>query len=81
MAEARQRLIPSSISTSAPSCWGLMRDALHAGMEIPDDRQLRDDLIGPEYGFTASNQIQFEKKGGHEKARPCSRRTVAMPLQ
>lgn len=42
--------------------WGLMRDALRAGMEIPDDRELRDDLIGPEYGFTAKQQIQLEKK-------------------
>ncbi len=48
-------------------CWGLMRDALHAGMEIPDDRELRDDLIGPEYGFTASNQIQLEKKEDMKK--------------
>jgi hypothetical protein len=47
--------------------WGLMRDALHAGMEIPDDRQLRDDLIGPEYGFTAKNQIQLEKKEDMKK--------------
>ncbi len=48
-------------------CWGLMRDALHVGMEIPDDRDLRDDLIGPEYGFTASNQIQLEKKEDMKK--------------
>ena len=42
--------------------WGLMRDALRAGIDLPDDRELRDDLIGPEYGFTAKNQIQLEKK-------------------
>lgn len=36
-------------------------------MEIPDDRELRDDLIGPEYGFTASNQIQLEKKEDMKK--------------
>lgn len=42
--------------------WGLMRDALKAGMEIPDDHELRDDLVGPEYGFTAKQQIQLEKK-------------------
>ena len=47
--------------------WGLMRDALKAGMEIPDDRDLRDDLIGPEYGFTAKNQIQLEKKEDMKK--------------
>ena len=39
-----------------------MREALRVGIELPDDRELRDDLIGPEYGFTAKNQIQLEKK-------------------
>lgn len=42
--------------------WGLMRDALKAGVELPDDRELHDDIIGPEYGFTAKQQIQLEKK-------------------
>lgn len=47
--------------------WGLMRDALKAGIELPDDRDLRDDLIGPEYGFTAKQQIQLEKKEDMKK--------------
>lgn len=47
--------------------WGLMRDALRVGMEIPNDRDLLDDLIGPEYGFTAKNQIQLEKKEDMKK--------------
>jgi len=42
--------------------WGLMRNALKAGVDIPEDRELMDDLIGPEYGFTAKQQIQLEKK-------------------
>lgn len=47
--------------------WGLMRDALKAGFEIPDDRELRDDLIGPEYGFDAKQRIQLEKKEDMKK--------------
>ena len=47
--------------------WGLMRDSLHVGMEIPDDGDLKDDLVGPEYGFTAKNQIQLEKKEDMKK--------------
>ena len=47
--------------------WGLMREALKVGVELPDDRELRDDLIGPEYGFTAKQQIQLEKKEDMKK--------------
>lgn len=42
--------------------WGLMRDALATGMEIPDDPELAADLTGPKYGFSAKQQIQLEKK-------------------
>jgi hypothetical protein len=48
-------------------CWGLMRDALKAGLDIPNDRELLDDLIGPEYGFTSKQQIQLEKKEDMKK--------------
>lgn len=47
--------------------WGLMRDALKAGMQIDDDPDLEQDLVGPEYGFTAKNQIQLEKKEDMKK--------------
>lgn len=47
--------------------WGLMRDAIKVGIELPDDRELSDDLIGPEYGFTAKQQIQLEKKEDMKK--------------
>lgn len=58
---------PITYFNKRAECWGLMRAALHVGMEIPDDRELRDDLIGPEYGFTAKNQIQLEKKEDMKK--------------
>ncbi len=41
--------------------WGNMREWLPGGA-IPDDRELMDDLIGVEYGFTPTNKIQLEKK-------------------
>jgi hypothetical protein len=42
--------------------WGRARDWLDAGGAIPDDQELKDDLTGPEYGYSASEQIQIEKK-------------------
>ncbi len=47
--------------------WGEMREWLKAGGAIPDDRELRDDLIGPEYGFDAHDRIQLEKKDDMKK--------------
>ena len=42
--------------------WGRMRDAIKNGLAIPDDNELRDDLIGPEYGFSSKEQYQLESK-------------------
>jgi hypothetical protein len=42
--------------------WGLMREALQEGMEIPDDPELADDLTGLQYGFSSKQPIQLEKK-------------------
>ncbi len=42
--------------------WGLMRDWLRAGAEIPDDPELEVDLVGPEYLYSRQQQIQLEKK-------------------
>lgn len=42
--------------------WGLMRDALKERIELPKDSALREDLIGPEYGFTPTQQLFLEKK-------------------
>jgi hypothetical protein len=47
--------------------WGLMRDWLMDGASLPDDPELRDDLIGPEYGFDAKMRIQLEKKEDMKK--------------
>jgi len=42
--------------------WGKMRDWLYAGGSIPDDRELRSDLVGPTYNFDGTERIQLEKK-------------------
>ena len=47
-------------------CWGRLRDWLRTA-DIPDDGELRDDLIAPEYHFTSKNQIQLEKKEDMKK--------------
>jgi hypothetical protein len=41
--------------------WGNMREWLPGGA-LPKDRELIDDLIGVEYGFTPTNKILLEKK-------------------
>lgn len=47
--------------------WGLMRDWLKEGAEIPDDVELASDLTGPQYGFSNKQQIQLEKKEDMKK--------------
>lgn len=47
--------------------WGLMRDAINAGMELPDDPELASDLTSPEYGFSNKQQIQLERKEDMKK--------------
>jgi len=48
-------------------CWGLMRDWLVAGAQIPDESELADDLCGPEYGFSGKQQLQLERKEDMKK--------------
>lgn len=42
--------------------WGRMRDWLKNGGAIPEDSELYDDLIGPEYTFSMKEQFQLERK-------------------
>ena len=46
--------------------WGRMKEWLTGGA-ILKDRDLHDDLIGVEYGYTITNQIQLEKKEDMKK--------------
>ena len=47
--------------------WGLMKDWLASGSVIPEDQQIHDDLIGPEYSMTVAGKIQLEKKESMHK--------------
>lgn len=47
--------------------YGLARDALKAGLELPDDNELADELIAVEYGFNPKQQILLEKKEDMKK--------------
>lgn len=47
--------------------YGDLRDALKAGLDLPDDTELHDELIAVEYGFNAKQQIQLEKKEDMKK--------------
>lgn len=48
--------------------WGLMRDWLRDGAEIPDDPELAADLTTPEYGLRGDHgQIQLERKDDMRK--------------
>ena len=42
--------------------WSKMGEWLKAGAEIPDDPELEVDLCTPQYGYSAKQQIQLEKK-------------------
>lgn len=42
--------------------WGEMAEWLKEGGEIPDDYELKQDLIGPEYSYTSAQQLLLEKK-------------------
>ncbi|MBK8908820.1 MAG: hypothetical protein IPM60_13210 [Rhodospirillales bacterium] len=43
--------------------WSDMRDWIRTGGCLPaDDRELAEDLCGPEYGFDAQNRVFLEKK-------------------
>lgn len=42
--------------------WGEMAEWLKDGGEIPDDYELKQDLIGPEYSYTSAQQLMLEKK-------------------
>ncbi len=39
--------------------WATMRDALENGLELPDDAELRADLVGPEYTFQLRDGIDM----------------------
>lgn len=47
--------------------WGKARDAMRAGTELPNDPELRTDLLGPLYSFSPKEQIKLERKEDMKK--------------
>ena len=47
--------------------WGELREAMRVGIEIPDIRELKSDLIGPLYLFSPTEQIKLERKEDMKK--------------
>lgn len=47
--------------------WGLLRDAIKVGLDLPDDNEMIDDLTSIEYGFDNKNRIQLESKDSLKK--------------
>lgn len=47
--------------------WGEMKAALQRGLVIPNDRDLINDLTGPQYGFTDKQAIKLERKEDMKK--------------
>jgi hypothetical protein len=53
---------PAAYANRRAETWGLMRDALKAGMQLPDTSDMEVDLCGTEYFYTPKGQIQLEPK-------------------
>jgi hypothetical protein len=47
--------------------WDRMRIAMKEGMDIPNDAELRNGLIGLEYGFNDKEQMRLERKQDMKK--------------
>ena len=47
--------------------WGNLRDAIKAGIRLPEDEDLKTDLTGVEYGYNIRNEIQLERKEDMKK--------------
>ncbi len=56
---------PAKYFNRRAEVWGLTRDALKAGFDLPDDPELEADLTGPQYSYVTRNGcdvIQLESK-------------------
>lgn len=60
--------------------WDLMREWFTEGAAIPDDPDLRDDLIGPEYGFRETNGKKYLESKKDMKARGLASPDIADAL-
>jgi hypothetical protein len=58
---------PAKYYNKRAEIWGNMRDAIKAGIELPNDNELNEELTGVEYGFSNKQQIQLERKEDMKK--------------
>ena len=58
---------PEKYYNKRAEMWGIARDNIKSGIEIPNDIELINDLIAVEYGFTNKQQIQLERKEDMKK--------------
>ena len=47
--------------------WYNLKEALKAGVRLPDDEDLRTDLTSLEYGYTTNNLLKLESKDDAKK--------------
>lgn len=60
-------LNPAKYANRRAEMWAEMRDWLASAFLPPEDRDLKTDLTGVEYGFNASGALQLEKKEDMKK--------------
>lgn len=53
---------PQKYINKRTEMWWDLKEWLESGGAIPEDRELFDDLVGPEYGFDHAGKIMLEKK-------------------
>lgn len=57
---------PERYANKRAEIWGALRRALR-GLALPDDKELRDQLISVEYGYNQRDEIQLERKSDMKK--------------
>lgn len=53
---------PRTFANKRSELWGALRDWLATPVQLPPGARLREELIGPEYGYDASMRIVLERK-------------------
>lgn len=64
---AGERSLLDNCHNRRAEVWYKMRKWFYEGGAIPDDSDLRDDLVGPEYSTNSRGQIQLERKQDMKK--------------
>jgi hypothetical protein len=57
---------PTKYANKRAEMWGRVKDAITLGLDLPNHKDLTEELSFPEFGFTPKNQILLEKKEAME---------------